>query len=408
MNADAVVLGAELDALVAALRLRQLGHSVRLLSTGAGSLHYATAGIRVLGYLPGTETKTLRSPLESIDALDIRHPYRRAGSQTTCGALEWFFATIATLDIHFRRNGINVQAITPAGFELPIYATDQHQATWECVENKRVTLIHFHRHHDFPVALVARALTERACAVSTIETDGPSTRVDTMSLARAFDAIDNPESYFADIKPHLATNTELAVFPCVLGITRQRAVIAAAEQSLGVRCLELPTLPPSVAGLRLHLALQYLLQQNQVPIHTGGRVRGVPEGADHHVAVVDGLGHRYSGSVFVLATGGILMGGLEVAPTGHILESVFGLDVFQSRPLSRQTVGRSLDALQLAGIEVDHRSRAENGTRGVCENLFVSGRTLAHWNPASELSAEGVSIVTGWMAAQSAHDYLDS
>jgi anaerobic glycerol-3-phosphate dehydrogenase len=41
-------------------------------------------------------------------------------------------------------------------------------------------------------------------------------------------------------------------------------------------------------------------------------------------------------------------------------------------------------------------------------NLFVTGRTLAHWHPAEEISAEGVSIVTGCMAAEFAHAGLES
>ena len=45
MKTDAIVLGAELDAWVAALRLRELGHSVKLLTSGAGSLHYASGGV---------------------------------------------------------------------------------------------------------------------------------------------------------------------------------------------------------------------------------------------------------------------------------------------------------------------------------------------------------------------------
>ena len=41
------------------------------------------------------------------------------------------------------------------------------------------------------------------------------------------------------------------------------------------------------------------------------------------------------------------------------------------------------------------------------ENVYVTGRTLAHWNPAVEASAEGVAIVTGWLAARSVHAYLE-
>ena len=39
--------------------------------------------------------------------------------------------------------------------------------------------------------------------------------------------------------------------------------------------------------------------------------------------------------------------------------------------------------------------------------LLLATGTLAHWHPAREVSTEGVSIVTGWAAAEAAHAAME-
>lgn len=404
MKTDAVVLGAELDALVAALRLRELGHSVRVLNAGAGSLHYAPGGIHVLGYT--SDAEPVRSPLERIEDLDERHPYRLVGAQVTSRALDWFFETTAAMGLDFRCNGSNITAIAPSGCSMPVYGPNDHQATRDTTDTKNVAVVRFRGHRDFPAGLAVSALTERGCVATLIEVDGPLRKTDTVTLAKAFDVMTESESYFADLKSRLPKEAEIVIFPAVLGLHRHRSVIEAAEHCLSLRCLELPTLPPSVPGMRLHRAFEARLQQDHVPIHTGARFNGAYTGNGRCDAVEDSMGRAHEGSVFLVATGGVLMGGLQVESSGQVHETNIGLEVFQTRPLERETVDQSLDALHRAGVETDSQLRARGNGSASLGNVFVTGRTLAHWNPASEISAEGVSIVTGWLAAQSAHDYL--
>ena len=93
MKIDAIVVGVELDGQVAALRLLERGHSVRIFARGAGSLHYAPGGVHLLGFGPGGEGDPIDAPLEGMAALDDRHPYRLVGESGVRQALDWFFAT---------------------------------------------------------------------------------------------------------------------------------------------------------------------------------------------------------------------------------------------------------------------------------------------------------------------------
>jgi anaerobic glycerol-3-phosphate dehydrogenase len=118
------------------------------------------------------------------------------------------------------------------------------------------------------------------------------------------------------------------------------------------------------------------------------------------------MGRTHDASAIIVSTGGILMGGLDVDSRGAVRETVLGLDVHQSEPLNALSVDQSLSALHLTGVVTDGDLRPASNGSTAYENVFVTGRTLANWNPAEESSAEGVSIATGWVAAEAAHAYL--
>jgi anaerobic glycerol-3-phosphate dehydrogenase len=124
-------------------------------------------------------------------------------------------------------------------------------------------------------------------------------------------------------------------------------------------------------------------------------------------AVTDANGRVIEAQAFILATGGVLMGGLEVDSHGHICEPALGLDVYQTEPLSQIGSQAAVNALHSAGIETDEHFKPRHKGNLAWRNLFVTGRNLAHWNPGAEISAEGVAIVSGWVAAEAANDVLE-
>lgn len=408
MKTDALIVGAELDGLIAATRLLDHGRSVRMLSTGVGSLHYAPGGIHVLGYAPGGGEQTLSSPFDAMSQLHEHHPYQTIGAQKVRTALDWFFGAAGPADHCLRSNGGNVSAVSPAGLPVPAYAVGRHQAIFDDLSGKRAAIVRVRHHRDFPAALLAHRRGKTGVDARVIEIDAPGPVVENAGLARTFDALDDNHSYFSDLASQIPDGTEVALFPAVLGLREHSRVMAAMERALGVPCFEVPTLPPSIPGMRLQYAFEGALNDRGVIIHTGVHIERTRMRGERCVALVDARGRSHEAAVVIVSTGGILMGGLDVDSRGALYETALGLPVHQSEPLNAVSVDLSLGALHSAGVETDGDLRPAGNGAATYENVFVTGRTLAHWNPAEEISAEGVSIATGWVAAEAAHRYLEA
>lgn len=408
MKTDAIIIGAELDGLVAATRFVERGYSVRMFSAGAGSLHYSSDGIRALGYSPTDNEKCVSKPFEVMLQLDQSHPYQKIGEEQVGKALNWFVGLTDTFNQHITINGHNELAISPAGLGIPVFSTSDYQATIGKLDGKNVTIAVFRGHRDFPAELIGIELGKRSTPSRIIQIDAPGAVLENAALAKSFDALENVDAYFGTIKGAIWSETDVILFPAVMGFSRHQDVLAAAERVLGVPCLEVPTLPPSVPGMRLEHAFNRHLKNNNVAIHTGSEISRSSINEHEDIVVWDSMSRQYTATTIVISTGGVLMGGLDVDSHGTIHETTLGLKTFQSEPLNAATVDQSLNALHIAGVETDNMLRPRQNGPGIVSNVFVTGRTLAHWNPAAECSTEGVCIATGWVAAENAHRYMEA
>ncbi len=403
MRSDVIIVGAELDGLVAALRLLEQGYSVRIFCRGASSLHSAPGGIHLLSPKGASQ----EPPLAGVEALDPRHPYRLMGLPGVEQALAWFFRTCEALGQSYCPNGGNSLALTPAGMTLPTFAPFRHQASLAAVQAARVAVASFRDHRDFPAGLLLQGLQKAGVSATGIELEAPEGRSESVAIARAFDRLTDPKAYFRGVKDRLAAGSELVLFPALLGLEKQETLIGDAAGQ-GLVCLEVPTLPPSVAGMRLAFALERRILQSNGLFHRGVTVAGRRNGDGRVIGVTDQRDRFYAAKAFILASGGVLMGGLEVEADGMVLEPTFDLPVAQTAPLDALQVDQALDALHRTGVEVDESLRPQGKGQHTHDNLFVTGTTLGHWNPMGEASGEGVSIATGWAAAEAARRYLEA
>ena len=405
MKSDAIVIGAELDGLIAAMRLAENGHSVQVLSNGMSSLNYAPDGIQVLGHI--ANGIVISDPFDAISSLDSSHPYRILGADQLKQALEWYVDVRKRLGLPVVVDSNNQQAISAAGLPLPVYATTEHQATFDKVHGKITAIIRFAGHRDSPGELLANGLARQSIQSVIVEFDSPGSVVENAALAKTFDTMDALEHYFECLRKEIPEQIQAVVFPAVMGLKNHQSVLSTAERVLGLPCFEIPTLPLSVPGMRLEQGFRKNLKEAGVVLQTGVYPTACSIGVDDRINVTDESGRNHQASVVVLSSGGVLMGGLDVDSRGRVQETAFELDVYQTAPLTANGPNEVLDALHNTGVDTDYALRPKMNSTGYFKNLFVTGHTLAHWNPSKEGSANGVCIATGWVAAGNALMYLE-
>jgi glycerol-3-phosphate dehydrogenase subunit B len=389
VKSDVVVFGAELESLAAALRIGERGAHVRLLMPGAGSLHYSAGGLSVLNAGNG------RSPYSAIPQLATDHPYRLLGEEHVRAAIDWFLRWLndhaTAWSCHFH----NVEALTMTGRGASVFAHPQSLATLDRLTDRSLAVVALDQHQDFASELCAAGLTKLGVEATVIQVSSPCPG-DSVAIARALDNEDG--SFFQAVHNALRAPADAVIFPAVLGLRSPEAVLRRAEKTLGLLVYEVATLPPSVFGMRLLGSITDALRVVGVDIHPD--IRGLKAKFENDTcsSLQDEKGEEYQAGSFIIANGGVLLGGLEVDSRGLVYEPVCNLDIHQTQPLSTADPRLVLDALHRTGVIADQCLRPMKNGRTV-KNVHVAGTLLAHWNPVQEVSNEGVAIASGKAAA---------
>jgi glycerol-3-phosphate dehydrogenase subunit B len=165
-------------------------------------------------------------------------------------------------------------------------------------------------------------------------------------------------------------------------------------------------LPPSIPGIRLYEALARQLREAGTRIVLGVRVVGarVNGGRIEALDVANATGpvSHPTGTV-VLASGGFASGGLELDSFGATHETVFDLPLIGVPSVDRVRFAPGYfdeQPLATAGVATDDRMRpvGADGTP-VYANLYAAGAILGGAVPWKEKSGSGISVATGYAAA---------
>jgi glycerol-3-phosphate dehydrogenase subunit B len=400
---DVIVIGAGLAGLTAALRLAEGGARVLVLAKGVGATHLSGGTIDVLGYGP----ERVENPREALGHLGDGHPYALVGASGVAAAIDWFKERVAngSLAPYAYRGGLDENLLLPTalGVPRPSAVVPETMAGGDLRRDEPVFVVGFRGLKDFHSALAADTLRRTGTAARSAELDLlPEGRVDVNSLgyARAFDDPSFRAEVTAQLLGRLRADERVA-FPAVLGIADPHGAWSDLERRLARPVFEIPTLPPSVPGMRLFAILRESLRR------AGGRVilNTVVTGAERKdgrvgpLRVRAGLREERRGcDRVVLATGGFASGGLALDSRWTARETALGLPVagvpepgderfrpgyFDDQPLAR------------AGVTVGPDMRPAGH-----ENVLVAGATLAGAEPWREKSGDGISLATGYGAAE--------
>jgi glycerol-3-phosphate dehydrogenase subunit B len=415
---DVIVIGAGLAGLTAAVRLAEQGQSVLVLAKGAGATHLAPPTIDVLGY--SRDGEAVESPARGLPELmgaSPDHPYARVGLETAAAALDWYRTALSELGY---TGGLDANMLLPtaAGAAKPSAFSPATMAGGDVRSGGRMAIVGLRGLKDFHAHYVADNLAHAARArgaevlVRALELrpelDGQRD-VGALGFAARFERPEFRDAIVEELRTLLAPG-ERAGLPAVLGLRDAGRVHRELEERLRTKVFEIAMLPPSVPGMRLFEVLKGALRRGGGRLILGDRVIGAERNGRRVEAVVAQTAARrvaYRARAFVLATGGFASGGLELDSAGGVRETVIGLPVagvpppgetrflpgyFDRHPLAR------------AGLEVDGRMRPLGRDGPMYDNLHAVGAALAGAEPWREASGNGISVATGYAAAQAILD----
>jgi glycerol-3-phosphate dehydrogenase subunit B len=391
---DIVIVGGGMSGLMAGILLVEKGHQVALISRGDPAACLSTGCIDVLAHD--------RNPLANIHALPLEHPYHLVSPDGIHAALDKFGEIMTDARLPYigtpeENRGI----LTPLGTSKITCLVPRTMETSPQNPDEYIHVISFKGLKDFyPSYIISR---RRNSGFSVFDAGVPTT----MGIATRFEDKEFQKTFIAWLKGLEIPDGKIAV-PAVLGLENPLSIMQEITTRLERWVFEIPTLPPSIPGIRLIKALKRTFQKKGGDVYWGSPVASVEKAGRLVEALTietKGRPSRVHGRAFILATGSFVSGGL-FALRDAVQETVFGLPVSVPGPREEWfnkdffTLGH---AIEKAGIRVDASFRP---VEAAFENLFVCGSILAFSEVMKHGCGHGLALATGMAAAQSCEGYL--
>jgi glycerol-3-phosphate dehydrogenase subunit B len=419
MKRDIAVVGSGLSALIATRALQRAGRDPVLIWPGLSSLYFLYATIDVLGYADASTARPVEEPVSGVRQLIAEnpdHPYARAGlaalQDGSSLLLEWL------REAGFKWQGTlarNLLLPTAMGTPKPSCLVPTSMLAGDLQRDEPIAFCGFDGYQDFIPELaasnLARAWNGGRRTVTAVRVALPGVQPD-----RLFTSIDIARSVEdASFRRELAGRLRHAVkddaarlgLPAVLGLTHDTDVHAQFEKETGHPVFEIPTLPPSVLGLRLFDRLRRHIQESGVEM-----IWAAPA---HDAEVADGRCLRIhlksagreqpvEARAFVLALEDAVDGAWRAG--AHAVRDPFFHQVLAHHATPGERTDESLFAPQpfaTIGYPVSDRLQpTDKNGHPLASNVFVAGGGIAGYDPTGIKARGGMAIATGYRAAQEA------
>jgi len=410
---DLIVIGAGLTGLIAAHTAATAGLKVGVVAKGMGSLHWAAGTVDLLGYLPHSSDQPVQQPLEELSRLGDEHPYHLVDSDLIAQSLEAFRQTLVAAGLDYVGAPVgsrNLQLPSAVGAVRPTFLAPQAQAAGDLRRSEPLLIVGIQGLRDFYPQLIADNLTAQGyrARAAFLPLDLFTQRRDytPVLLAEAMDDAGRTVQV-AQALSKLAAPGERIGLPAILGMHEHLRTLRTLQERAGAAIFEIPTLPPSIPGIRLFHALRRTLAAQGVRIEVGMEVIGFGSRGRTIEWVESATSARplkHRAAHFLLASGGILGGGFSSDHKGRCWETIFNLPL--TTPQDRAAWFRPdfLDPgghpVFREGVAVDRNFQpVDAGGRVLFDNLQAGGTLLAGSDPIGERSMEGLAIITGRAAA---------
>ncbi len=384
-----------------------------------GAVAYTTGYLDLLGASEESPF-TIDNPWEGIEQLKKscpNHPLCLIAAKDIKNGFAQFTAFLSQCGIAYTPPlKENITALTPAGTLKKTLCVPATMAAGPAAFAAKTpcVIVDCHGLKGFSARQVVANLQDKWPTLSAARITFPSMNKGEIYpevMARALE-VPNARAEFAKLLKEAAGEAKVIGLPAILGMHRPDMVRTELEQLTGLTIFEIPTMPPSVPGIRLREMFEQVFPQKGItliPQQKVAEVKFTSDGALLHLS--DNYGAiTIDARAVILATGRFLSGGLE-AHISSIRESLLDLPVRQ--PTSRTDWYRDnytdRHPIHTAGIEVDglYRPLARDGNP-FNERLFAAGIILAHQDWIRGRSGAGIAIATAYKAVEAAKKFLDA
>ena len=387
----------------------QVGHT--------GEINFSSGLMDLLGVHPIGKKNILNDPWAGIDTL-VRaipdHPYARLPKEDIQAAFEelLFFLKETGLTYH-RRMKHNSAVLTSLGTAKVTYCVPH--TMWNGVaalkEKPSCLILDIRGLKGFSALQIAAALQKDWPDVRTGRISFPGmdhlNEVYTEHMANALILPENREKFVQVVRPQVK-DAKIIGLPAIAGLYRTHEVMSDLEQLIGVPVFEIPTIPPSVPGLRLKEAFERGLHAQGVRYFSQNRVLSVRAKGDRYFEL--DIGRKTTEDTvqsrgIILASGRFIGGGLY-ADRLRIKETIFNLPVHQPDNRAGWHRRDMLDPrghpVNRAGLEIDDSFRPLNSSdRPAYRALFAAGSILAHNDWKRLKCGAGLAVASAFGAVKS-------
>ncbi len=428
MNYDVIIIGSGVAGYSAALRCLEQGLKTAVVSSGQSALHFSSGSIDLLSHSPRTH-QPISSPWKEIERLSDsvpNHPYAKLGARKVHSAMAWFqtMITHAGLPMSTLPSQENHYRITTLG---TLKSTWLSQPYVEKIDTgfvnvssfKRIVMISIDGFRDFQPQIAQSNLklhpAFKSIPVKTSKVHltafGQLNRnpYDLRSIDISRILRDETQfKEFADQLLKIATPEDLVMMPAVMGNGDGLILMNKLSQYTGLRLHEVPTMPPSLLGIRIEDVLMRTFINKGGVLHKGDQVLSGHFVEENGALTLSAIHTQKMGDIelrakyYILASGSFFSKGL-IANQNSIEEPVFGLDTeitgdrtdwyeydfFSQKPHPFLSFGVTTDNKFIPSID-----------RKKVNNLFCIGAILSGYNPIAQGCGGGVAISTAYSVVE--------
>ena len=422
MNFDVVIIGGGLAGLTCGIALQEQGKRCAIINNGQAAIDFSSGSMDLLSSLPnGKNVQNFDRTFDTLAEQLPQHPYCLLGKQQVLAKAAQFERLAQSLNLNLVGSADqNHLRVTPLGGLRGTWLSPDSVPTVnydEMFRHKKIAVLGIEGYHDFQPQLLAENVKRNAqfqhCEITTGYLNIPeldhlrvnSREFRSVNIAQLLEHKLAFPNLVQEIK-QAARGVDAVFLPACFGLDDQ-AFFNSLKQAVGLPLFELPTLPPSLLGIRQHKQLRGRFERLGGLLFNGDRaLRSDIEGDRvRHIYTQLHQENAISAQHFVLAAGSFFSNGL-IAEFERIFEPVFEADIislpqFNAEQRASWTNSRfsSPQPYHSAGVVINDRCQVKKCGRFLT-NLYAVGNVIGGYNGIELGCGSGVAVVTALTVAE--------